>query len=487
MNGSFGIRRVLANLGAATVARIGAALLSMTLFWGLSHLLGATELGGFALLMSLFALLQGLPLLGLHVPLTREVATRPGDLAERLAHHRWFAMPVALVLGLSLAAYGRWAVEPSLYPALLAVAAAMLPTGATLVTETALIGQERVRIVAAVSVAEGAWRLVASLSAVALGGGLTGVAVAFLIGRCMAWGLYRLWAGLPAPDGPGRSQARRPTAAQWRALWRQVPVYLGIVAVAALGARLDVLALSRLVGLDEVARYAVAARLYEAALMLPTLAALVVLPPLSRQFNVDRAAFVANVPRVVGGILLWGLPIVIVGAGAMPWLIRLVFPPALADAAPMARVLLPAALLAALDMILASWMQAARAQNADLRSLSWALLAMVVTLLVLVPRIGALGAAIAMLVQMVVRVVSRAAWARQTLRVQGLGPLLAGIALAASIAMAVLLACERWQPMLAIPAALIAYGVAIVCLGLSHPAQWRTALRGMPSPWTRTP
>lgn len=486
MSGSFGIRRVLGNLGAATIARIGAALLSMAVFWGLSHLLSPAELGGFALLMSLFALLQGLPLLGLHVPLTREVATRPDDLAARLAHHRWFAMPVAAVLGLALAAYGRWAVEPSLYPALLAVAAAMLPTGATLVTEVALIGQERVRIVAAVSVVEGLWRLVASLTAVALGAGLTGVAVAFLIGRCLAWGVYQWQAGLPAPRA-AEGALGRPTAAQWRAMWHQVPVYLGIVVVAALGTRLDLLALSRMVGLDAVAHYAVAARLYEAALMLPTLAALVVLPALSRQFGADRAEFVANVPHVVGAILLWGLPIVIIGIGAMPWLIRVAFPPAFADAAPMAQVLLLAALLAALDMILASWMQAAHAQNADLRALSWALAVMVITLLVLVPWIGALGAAVAMLAQMAARVVLRAVWARRALGARGLGPVLAGTALAASVAMAALFAGGRWQPMLAIPAALIAYGVAIIVLGLSRPAQWRAALRGMPSPWTRTP
>lgn len=167
--------------------------------------------------------------------------------------------------------------------------------------------------IAGINLFEALLRMVGSGTATALGSSLTAVMAEFLAGRCVSALLYLRLAELP------RAQWRRlPVARQWRAMQHQVPAFLGIALLAALSNRLDVLALSHLVSLDALDQYAAGVKLYEAAMSVPSLAAMVILPPLARLFKDDRNAFADMLPKAIRLLLAVGSPIAIVGAACAP-------------------------------------------------------------------------------------------------------------------------------------------------------------------------
>jgi len=106
-----------AALTSSVGARLAMAVLNYGLFWQLSHRLEAAQLGGFSLLMNLFYMLQGLPLLGLSAPLARRAATDPQQLPLEFSNAWLFAMPVALLLAVGTGVVGQVGYPQALHAA----------------------------------------------------------------------------------------------------------------------------------------------------------------------------------------------------------------------------------------------------------------------------------------------------------------------------------------------------------------------------------
>lgn len=451
--------RHLRSLGASMGSRVATAALNYGLFWALSRTMSTELVGGFSLLMNVVLMVQLLQLLGLTVPLMRRVATDAGSLAVEVTNAFAFAVPVSLALALAVGASGHLSHGPALLTAFWLVAASLLPTAWTIVAETALVGRERMVDVARVNFMEALLRTALTVVVVKLGYGLSGAFLVFLGLRVAAALVYAAHPMIPLP---------RLRLWQWalqKRNWQEVPVFLSIALVAALVSRLDVITLSYLRDLHDVATYAAASRLYDAAQMLPTVMALIVLPTLSRQFVSAHDQFRITVGLAVRITLMVGLALAIVAAALAQPVIDFLYRPDMADAGPVLRWLIFSAVLMFVDVILSSTMLAAKAQKDDLHALGIGLLTLALALAVLIPRFGPTGAAAAVTLGLCARLLMRLLWAVRSL---GLPPpwlTLLRLSIACGAGLTVLHYASRFGALAGAGAGLLAYMGAVVLSG----------------------
>jgi len=449
-------------LGSAMGARVGMAVLNYGLFWMLSHRLATSALGGFSLLMNVFYMSALMPLLGLSTALTRRAATEREHVGREMSNALVFAAPVAVVITLLIGGLGSVNYGPELRTPFWLLGLSLLPTASSLVSESTLLGLERVADIARVQFAETILRTGLALAAVSLGYGLTGVFAVFLVLRCGVAVAYRFHPLLP------RFSRLEVSASLQRRCWQEVPVFLGIGLLAALSQRVDIIALSRMAGLHEAGVYAAASRLYDASLMLPTIAALSVMPTLARLFASDRPYFQRVLVLAMRLSLGVGFALAIGVAALAEPLIRLLYKPEMAAAAPVLRWLIFCAVLVTLDQILSSTMMAAKAQAHDLGALALSVAVLVAALALLVPRQGADGAAMAVALALACRVGYRVRWVVRLLQLHHLAGDLARVLLAAAASVGVLAATLPVGALAALGAALSAYVLVLIVTGALH-------------------
>lgn len=462
-------------LSSAMGLRLTMAALNYGLFWILSHRLPTEQLGAYSLLMNIFLLVQILPLLGLNAALIRRAATERERLPEELSNALALSGPVSLALALAVLALGWWGYPPALRWPFVCVALSLLPTAWTLVAESALLGLERMVDIARVQCLEVVLRALLAYGAVQLGWGLPGVFGVLLGLRLLSALIYLRVPGLPRPQ---RRWLRRDV--QRRNL-AEVPVFFGIALLAALSQRLDVIVLSRLDGLHEVAVYAAASRLYDAALMLPTIAALVMMPTLARLYASDlprfRELLVLALRASLGGGMLVALT---VAALAQP-VISLLYRPEVGEAAGVLRWLIFGAVMMVADQVLSSTMVAAKAQAEDMKALARTLVVLVAALIGLTFWAGPLGTAMAVALAQAFRVALRIRWGARALGLpalwrEGLRQLGAGLAGAAALALAL-----PWGALAALAAGWAGWFAAARGLGILGPDWWH----GLRAGWGR--
>ncbi len=451
-------------LGSALGARIGMAVLNYGLFWMLSHRLGTSALGGYSLLMNVFYMSSMMPLLGLSTALARRAATEREHVGRELSNALVFAAPVAVVITLLIGSVGPASYGAALRTPFLLLALSLLPTAWSLVSESTLLGLERVADIARVQFAEALLRTGLAVLAVSLGYGLSGVFAVFLALRCAVAIAYRFHPLLP------RFDRREVSRALQRRNWREVPVFLGIGLLAAVSSRIDIVALSRMSGLHEAGVYAAASRLYDASLMLPTIAALSVMPTLARLFASDRAYFRSVLVLAMRLSLGAGFVVALAVAALAQPLMQLLYRPEMAPAAPVLRWLIFCAVLMTLDQILSSTMMAAKAQAHDLGALTLSVALLVVGMIVLVPRLGATGAAMAVTLAICGRVAYRVRWVVRLLELKHVAHDLGRVLLSAAVGVAVLVATLPVGALAAFAGSLSAYLLVLVASGALQPA-----------------
>jgi O-antigen/teichoic acid export membrane protein len=457
-------------LGSTFASRLLMAAANYGLFWLLSHQLSIDTLGGYSLLMNIFLMVQLLPLLGLAIPLQRRASTHPQELPQEVSNALAFAAPVSLLLMCGIGLAG-WGYAPALHLPFWLVGASVLPSAWVLVAECTLMGRERMNVIARVQLGEAALRLVGVLYVVHLGHGLVGAFSVFLAMRVLTALAYARVSDVPRPRWSllNRTLQRRNLA--------ELPVFLGIAVLAALAARADVILLSRLGSLSDVGIYASASRLYDAALMLPTVAAIMVMPLLARQFQSDRQAFGHTLQLTLRFALGVGLVLALSVAALATPIIHLLYRPELAAAAPALRWLILGAVLMTLDQLLSSTMLAAEAQRQDLLTLIVAVASLLLGFVVLVPLYGASGAAAAVPLALLARVVWRLRWAVPELALTQLPAHLARLAAAGLLGGAGLMLGLQWHALAAWALALLAYAAGLRLAGVidNHPLrQWHS-------------
>jgi O-antigen/teichoic acid export membrane protein len=315
-------------MGSAMGLRIGMTALNYGLFWLLSHRLPGEQLGAYSVLMNVFLLVQLLPLLGLNVPLVRRVAADHACAACEMSNAVAFSLPVGLMISVLVVAFGWASFGPELHVPILLVAAVLWPTAWTLVAESTLLGMERMIDIVHVQILEVVLRVLGAWSAIQAGWGLDGVFAALLTLRWVSAVLYLRLPGLPRP------QRRLVSREFWWRNLHEMPVFLGIAVLAAFSQRLDVIVLSHVRPLAEVAVYAAAARLYDASLMLPTVAAMVMMPTLSRLYSTEPGQFRQLLQRGLHLSLAGGMLVALAVAALAEPLVAWLYQASLGGAAP---------------------------------------------------------------------------------------------------------------------------------------------------------
>jgi O-antigen/teichoic acid export membrane protein len=194
---------------------------------------------------------------------------------------------------------------------------------------------------------------------------------------------------------------------------REVPTYFSIAVVTALCARIDIVMISNLLSIGLAGVYAAAARISDAALMVPTMAAIVMFPAQARLFEADPAGFGRLLSIAVRCCLIAGFASALLVIALSPSIIHWLYAPKLWPSAAVLQILILGTTLMVIDQLLSTTMLASHSQSHDLRAMSVGLAALVVLLAALTHRFGLLGSAAAVPAALLARVFYRLQWAER--------------------------------------------------------------------------
>lgn len=446
--------RLVRNLMSMTAMRLVTAALSFGLMLLLARQWGATRLGEFSTVFAFFLLIQQLPLLGLHLPVARHVAANPAEASEQAVNALGVAVPVAFILCIGIGFLGAAFYAVPLHAAFWFVGSACLPTAVTVVGEAVLAGQERMVAVARIGAVENIARTVVALLLVYFDSSLAMIMAAFVTARaCAAWAYWH--AGLGSLIDPMRLRG----AAMLR-LVRMIPVFFGILLFSVGFGRLDTILLSNMTSMENVGRYAPASKVYELAVMIPSMLAYVVFPVFSRYHRQSRENFRGLYLHILRALLIVGIPAVLALAYLAVPVLSTVLGPQYELSGRVLQLLAFAVLLVALDQLLTVVLLSGDREDLDLRVIAGAFLVYVTLLLALIPRFGVEGAGLATLATAAIRLLIRWWYAATTVGVPSVFADVAKTA-AAGVAMAlVLYGLPATHPLVAITASLVAYGIS---------------------------
>jgi len=426
------MRKFLGNFLSATGMRAVVAVTSFCCFVLLARYWGSGDLGQFATVFAFFVLLQQAPLLGLHVPLIRDLARDPESVLTVGPNAAVLATTAGALLGTALGAIGQLYVG-SLRPSFWLVGAALFATGPSVLAESVLIAQGRLARVAAVNIAESLARTGVWIILIVAGFHLTALFAALAVFRVLA---------LIAYYGPEELrpllQLRRCRPHVLAALIRTTPTFLGILILAAALTRLDFIMLSALGTLAAVGQYAAAYKFYETALMVPSVLTLALFPEFAKVSAASKGDCAELLQQFVRVVLTIGLPCAIALATVATPLIILIYGDGFTSAASALVILAIGPVLVAVDQAFTMALLANGHERLDLRVLACACAFYVLALWLFIPAKGVAGAALATTSAAVVQVGIRYRYLRHKLRVESLawivvGPCVAALTMAGTI------------------------------------------------------
>jgi O-antigen/teichoic acid export membrane protein len=361
------ITALLKSLGWSGAVRLVSAASGLLLVVLMAHQWSPALYGEYAIVYGYYALLQQAPLLGLNLAVSRNVAAAPEDGPRETRAVVAIALLAGLIFALLMGATGELLYPPALHPAFWLGGLALVPTGATVALESALIGYARLPTIALVNTGENVARIAVFALIIERGGGLTPVMAAFLFLRVAAALCYVADRRLGV------------TAAIWRvdrtvmrAYLMGAPVFFAILVLAAAMARLDIIIYSALgTTTAEVGVYAVAAKLYEMTLLAPIIVTVATFPILSRLSERDETQFRRLVSLISRYSIVLALPCALAVSASAHAIVTAIFPAQFSHAALPLAILVFATVAVAGAQPLSSMLIIRRLQRYDLRALSF--------------------------------------------------------------------------------------------------------------------
>ncbi|MGV3707477.1 MAG: flippase [Gemmatimonas sp.] len=473
---SIDARRILRNVTSTAGLRIIAAAVSFGVFVLLARAWGQGRLGGFSTVLAYHTILLQAPLLGLHVPIVRDLAQKPERTVPMLSNALLIALGMSLLLAATMGLIGTLAYHHELQTAFWIAGISLVPSALTGVAETRLLSKEQVGTVAMMGGLETAVRAVGWSVVAFEGGGLTAAAWVLFLGRCVVAAGY-----LASPDFRKVIRFDAREIPVLKGLFALVPTFLGIHIVTVLLNRLDFVALSAFATLEDVGMYSAPYRIYEAAMMLPTIITVVLFPSLARMFGSDAGQFEALARQLCRACLVLGLPCsVILSAVAGPLLVAF-YGAAFAPGTYVLAVLAYVPPIIAVDYALGISLHASHRQSHDLRVWIGALTVYALALVILVPRFGYTGAAVSTALTAAVQVSARYITVRREAKFASMIGLLLRPAAAAMVMASVIYLLRNAAMATSLLAGVAAYGVALFASRALTPDDVRH-MRGMLMP-----
>jgi O-antigen/teichoic acid export membrane protein len=370
------VRKTITNAAVLAGVRVAAPVLSLVVVLVVSRRLGAEGLGRYSLAYAFLGLFGLLAAAGLPALLTREGARRPDELGRLLGGAVALSGGVSAVLTLAMLVLAS-GYDPATRQALSILSLALAPMAFCACGEAAFLASERTVPIAVVCLVEQVVKAGLGVTLLWAGSGLNGVLAAAVLGKVLASGVGWVWLG--------RVGVRMERPESLRALAVEMPVFACSAVCATLYWRVDVFLLSWLRGVGEVGCYTAAYRVLDAAILLPQSLCQAWYPRLATGAAPDgygRWLLASTAPPAVA---------IAIGAGQ---LVTLLYGAGLEGAGPVLAVLIWTAVPYAWNRYQAYRLVAADRQTTDL-AINLMLLAVNVALnLALIPRHGAMGAAV---------------------------------------------------------------------------------------------
>lgn len=390
------IRRNTAWLLSDRAFRLGLGLVVNV--W-LVRYLGADAFGLMSFALSIIVIFAVLSQLGLETIVVRELVRRPADEA------RIIGTSIALRLGGSLATLACAAAAAAILRAgdaeafrLTLIFAGIAFAQSLDVLECWFQSRSLIPPLARARMIAGLLGAAAKVVAILAEAPLAAIAMV-IVGEYVLSSLALLAAFLARPEAP---RAWRSTAATARELLRESwPLVLNSVAIV-VSVRVDQMMITSMRGTTENGIYAAAQRLMEVVYYLPVATMAAANPVLLRWHQQDDDGYRARLQKVFTALALAGVALAIAISLASAWVVRTLFGAEFEPSGPVLAILAWNAPVLFLAVAQTNWFIAhGRQRSLMTRSMIAAVLSVALNL-ILIPRLGAAGAAIAMLISQLI-------------------------------------------------------------------------------------
>ncbi len=459
MKASHGLTKNFIFLMASNVL---SPVFSMVLVLAISHLRGAEMLGKYSLVMTIFIVGQSCAPLGLPILVTREVAKAP-----RLAGH--YFMNACLLTGgliaLALLAIipGIWSIQSDheMRIATALTLLSLLPSVPMAIGEAVLLAFGRAADYVSVGLAENIARASVGALLVFAGYDVAAIAATLLGMRILASMVLAVvlrWRGV--------TFATRFDRALWRDFLGHIPVLGSIPIVNQIYARSDVFLLTALGTWSDVGIYSAGLRLVDLARTIPLAYSKAIYPVLARVFGQRTDEFMPVAQRSLRHGLLMMAPATILLCSCSPVVITAFYGSRFSGGETSLALLSWTLLPLMTAAVLAQVLFAAGKQAIDLRVNIISTAINVPANVLLIPRMGAAGAALAVLVSMSVYATLQYFWTRQHVGDPEAVPFLSKIVAISLASVVVAMLLLRINVIAAATIGLATYAVAGIAMGL---------------------
>lgn len=351
------------------------------------------EIGRFTVVMSFYMLFFTICSLGLGPFIVNEISKRINDGDENSAAGFVATANVSLLAWGAVCAVlmtaAAFVFSPSADVRLAAfiLSFAMIPTGAITCAEAFAISRGRARLIAGVNVLENLLRTAIPIALIYAGFALPWICAAFVFVRVVSLFVYFM-----VDRSIAKFNAFDRTV--FKLLVRSAPTFAGITVLASLNWQISTLLLGRFGGEIEAARYGVASRFLIPVMILMSGYAGVIQPMLAGKTGAALGEYLAKVTR---NLLLAATAGALLAPFFTEFVLTMLFGEKFAASAPSLNVLALTVVPFCAVMILGRGLVATGAQHVDLIANGVAVGVCFVSGLFLIPRYGALGAAVAQL------------------------------------------------------------------------------------------
>jgi O-antigen/teichoic acid export membrane protein len=393
-----GLRRVARNSALLIFMRVGMPAASFLLVYAISHSLGAEGFGRYSLAFGILAFFNTVTPLGLGAIVTREGARDQRTLTASLPNAMMLGLVASLPMMAIMALLGpALRYDDATTMALQVLCLVIFPYTAASFFESAFIALQRVEYVAICMTIDYAVKIGGGLLALYRGWGLEWIlamAVLSQVCSCIAAAYFLRRAGVHL--------SWRPDAPTTRRLLAQAPTFMLISIFATLYWRVDMYMLSKLQPMEQVGLYASAYRIFDMAIVLPSSLCLAVYPHMISLMSGNGVELRGLGRRMARYFMAIGLPMgvcsLIVGGDVL----ALLFGEPFRAAGATLSVLMWTFFLYGYVRYNAYLLIASNRQKVDLAFNVLMLIINILLNLILIPRLGHLGAALSTLVAIVI-------------------------------------------------------------------------------------
>jgi O-antigen/teichoic acid export membrane protein len=374
------------------VARLLPPVFGFAINVGIARTWGASGLGTYVYLTSLLLVFQAVAGAGMSLLLVREMAARPAEARQLAARGRMIGLASGAVATIAFTALAAVSGDGATSAGAAVLALSLVPSAWITVQEATFVAARRHHLVALVAASENAVKLALAVAVFLWGGGLVGLCGAIAVARGAA-----LLVGQRLLVANGFDRPWRVEAHEAGALARALPPFAGMLVLAILYFRIDVLVLQALRPEAETGLYAAALTLYTVAMLLPESALSAVYPRLARAFHAEREGF-GRGSWLAAKLLAVGLvPVSVIAIALAKPLLDVVYGDRFTAAAPLLALLAASLPLHALNGALGQALQASGHARRAMRVTGFATALHLAVTVALVATLGPIGAPIAIL------------------------------------------------------------------------------------------